>query len=250
MSAPVLGSAPVPGTDIYARDQLCNVSISTGCHTRGRRRPVQDRAGFRKTQGTFRPGMKGRRPVISRSLPTRKRAVGWPGCEAMLAIARTGWGTDPMSGLLALLDDVAAIARLAAAQVDDIAAQATKVGGKVAATVVDDATKAGSKAAGVIIDDAAVTPKYVTGFDADRELPIIWRITKGSLFNKLVILLPAALLLETFAPWVVTPLLMLGGAYLCFEGAEKIYHKLFPHKDAHVEADMDVGDPAHLEETR
>lgn len=140
-----------------------------------------------------------------------------------------------MSGLLALLDDVAGIAKIAAASVDD---------------VVGQAAKAGSKVAGVVIDDAAVTPKYVTGFEPKRELPIIWKITKGSLFNKMVILLPALLLLNAFAPWVITPLLMLGGAYLCFEGAEKIYHWLYPHGDAHVEKDMSIGDPAHLEETR
>ena len=140
-----------------------------------------------------------------------------------------------MSGLLALLDDVAAIAKVAAASVDDVAGMAAK---------------AGSKAAGVVIDDAAVTPNYVHGFDAKRELPIIWKITKGSLFNKLVVLLPLALLANAFAPWIITPLLMLGGAYLCFEGAEKVFHKLFPHGDAEVEADMDVGDPVHLEEKR
>ena len=140
-----------------------------------------------------------------------------------------------MSGLLALLDDVAGIAKVAAASVDDVASQAAK---------------AGSKVAGVVIDDAAVTPKYVTGFDPKRELPIIWKITKGSLFNKVVILLPALLLLNAFAPWVITPLLMLGGAYLCFEGAEKVFHWLFPHEDAHVEKDMSIGDPVHLEETR
>lgn len=140
-----------------------------------------------------------------------------------------------MSGLLALLDDVAAIAKVAAASIDDVAGMAAK---------------AGSKAAGVVIDDAAVTPKYVHGFEAGRELPIIWKIAKGSLFNKLVILLPAALLLNGFAPWLVTPLLMIGGAYLCFEGAEKVFHKLFPHGNAEVEADLDVRDPAHLEETR
>jgi predicted DNA repair protein MutK len=140
-----------------------------------------------------------------------------------------------MSGLLALLDDVAAIAKVAAASVDDVAGMAAK---------------AGSKAAGVVIDDAAVTPKYVHGFDAKRELPIIWKITKGSLFNKLVILLPAALLMNSFAPWLITPLLMLGGCYLCFEGAEKVFHVLFPHRDKHVEEDMDVKDPVHLEETR
>ncbi len=137
-----------------------------------------------------------------------------------------------MSGLLALLDDVAAIAKVAAASVDDVAGMAAK---------------AGSKAAGVVIDDAAVTPKYVHGFEAKRELPIIWKITRGSLFNKLVILLPAALLLNAFAPWLITPLLMLGGAYLCFEGAEKVFHWLFPHGDTQVEADLDVRDPAHLE---
>ena len=140
-----------------------------------------------------------------------------------------------MSGLLALLDDVAAIAKVAAASVDDIAAAAAK---------------AGAKAAGVVIDDAAVTPKYVTGFESKRELPMIWRIAKGSLFNKIVILLPAALILSNFAPWVITPLLMIGGAYLCFEGAEKVFHALFPHADAHVEADMDTANPAQLEETR
>ncbi|MCE8008074.1 DUF808 domain-containing protein [Aestuariivita sp.] len=140
-----------------------------------------------------------------------------------------------MSGLLALLDDVAAIAKVAATSIDDVAAQAAK---------------AGTKVAGVVIDDAAVTPKYVTGFEAKRELPIIWKITRGSLFNKLVILLPALLALNAFAPWVITPLLMLGGAYLCFEGAEKVFHWLFPHRSKHVEEDLDVGDPVHLEETR
>ncbi len=140
-----------------------------------------------------------------------------------------------MSGLLALLDDVAAIAKVAAASVDDIAGAAAK---------------AGAKAAGVVIDDAAVTPKYVTGFKADRELPIIWRIAKGSLFNKLVILLPAALLLASFLPQAITPLLMIGGAYLCFEGAEKVFHLLFPHADHAVEEDLDTGSPAQLEESR
>jgi predicted DNA repair protein MutK len=118
-----------------------------------------------------------------------------------------------MSGLLALLDDVAAIAKVAATSVDDVVAQATK---------------AGTKAAGAVIDDAAVTPKYVHGFSAERELPIVWKIARGSIFNKLVILLPAALLLSAFAPWLIAPLLMLGGAYLCFEGAEKVAHWLSP----------------------
>ena len=140
-----------------------------------------------------------------------------------------------MSGLLALLDDVAAIAKVAAASVDDIAAAAAK---------------AGAKAAGVVIDDAAVTPKYVHGFEAKRELPIIWRIALGSLKNKLIILLPAALLLSSFAPTWITPLLMLGGAYLCFEGAEKVFHMFFPHADAEVNEDFDTKDPAHLEEEK
>jgi predicted DNA repair protein MutK len=140
-----------------------------------------------------------------------------------------------MSGLLALLDDVAAIAKVAAASVDDIAAAAAK---------------AGAKAAGVVIDDAAVTPKYVHGFSADRELPIIWRIARGSLFNKLIVLLPALLALDHFLPQAITPLLMLGGAYLCFEGAEKVVHAFAPHADPAVEADFDTGDPAQLEEAK
>ena len=140
-----------------------------------------------------------------------------------------------MSGLLALLDDVAAIAKVAAASVDDIAAAAAK---------------AGAKAAGVVIDDAAVTPKYVHGFEADRELPIIWRIALGSVKNKLVVLLPALMALNYFLPAAITPLLMIGGAYLCFEGAEKVFHMLFPHGDHEVEEDFDTKDPAHLEEEK
>jgi hypothetical protein len=140
-----------------------------------------------------------------------------------------------MSGLLALLDDVAAIAKVAAASVDDIAAAAAK---------------AGSKTAILAIDDAAVTPKFVNGFSADRELPIVWRIAKGSIFNKLVLLLPAALLLSAFAPWAIAPLLMVGGSYLCFEGAEKVYHWVMPHTVKEVDADFDVRDPAHLETVR
>ena len=154
-----------------------------------------------------------------------------------------------MSGLLALLDDVAAIAKLAAAQVDDLAAQAAKVGAKVGATVLDDAAKAGMKTVGVIIDDTAVTPKYVLGLPAARELPIIWRIARASVFNKLVILLPAALLLSAFAPWLITPLLMCGGGYLCFEGAEKIWQVFRPH-DTHQEDVAPTLDAARLEEQR
>jgi predicted DNA repair protein MutK len=111
-----------------------------------------------------------------------------------------------VSGFLALLDDVAAIAKLAAAQVDDIAAHAAKAGGK---------------SAGIVIDDAAVTPKYVTGPPAAREIPIVAKIAAGSLISNLVILLPDLLLLQAFAPRVVARLLILGGAYLFFEGAEK-----------------------------
>jgi len=140
-----------------------------------------------------------------------------------------------MSGLLALLDDVAAIAKVAAASVDD---------------VIGMSAKAGTKVAGVVIDDAAVTPNYVHGLAPARELPIIWKIGRASVFNKLVILLPVALLLSSFAPWIITPLLMLGGCYLSFEGAEKIFHVLFPHADEKVAEDMEVKDPGRLEEQR
>nr|WP_256488156.1 DUF808 domain-containing protein [Deinococcus sp. HSC-46F16] len=117
-----------------------------------------------------------------------------------------------------MLDDVAAIAKLAAASVDDIGAAAAK---------------AGSKAVGVVVDDTAVTPRYVTGFTPDRELPIIWRIARGSLRNKVVFILPAALLLSQFLPAAITPILMLGGAYLCYEGAEKVYEALSGNKKGH-----------------
>ncbi len=139
-----------------------------------------------------------------------------------------------MSGLLALLDDVAAIAKLAAAQLDDIAAHAAK---------------ASSKSAGVVIDDAAVTPKYVTGLPAAREIPIVAKIARGSLFNKLIILLPALLVLQAVAPWIITPLLMLGGAYLCFEGAEKVWHALTHRKDPGPQQAATL-DAARLEEQR
>ncbi len=140
-----------------------------------------------------------------------------------------------MSGLLALLDDVAGIAKVAASSLDDVAAQAAK---------------AGAKAAGAVIDDAAVTPKYVTGFAPARELPIVGKIAWGSIRNKLLILLPLALLLSAFAPWAITPLLMLGGSYLCFEGAEKIWHALFPHDHSYDAAEHVAGDATHLEETK
>lgn len=141
-------------------------------------------------------------------------------------------------GLLGLLDDVTALAKVAAASIDDVAGQAAK---------------AGLKAAGAVIDDTAVTPNYVTGFSADRELPIVWRIAVGSIRNKLLILLPAALALSFFAPWLITPLLMIGGAYLCYEGAEKVFEAVFPHEAHAHEAEATAAvaaDPRKLEEER
>jgi predicted DNA repair protein MutK len=135
------------------------------------------------------------------------------------------------SGLIALLDDVATIAKIAAASVDDIG---LAVG------------KAGTKAAGVVIDDTAVTPNYVTGFTPDRELPIIGKIALGSLKNKLLILLPAALLLLAFADFLIVPLLMIGGAYLAFEATEKIIEKITG--DHHGEAELlEAETPEELE---
>ncbi len=125
-------------------------------------------------------------------------------------------GLIEMSGLLALLDDVVALTKLAAATLDDAAGQAAK---------------ASAKAAGVVIDDAAVTPRYVTGLAAQRELPIVGRIAIGSLRNKLLFLLPAALLLSAFLPQAITPLLMLGGLYLAFEGYENVHHMLTAHSN-------------------
>ena len=91
------------------------------------------------------------------------------------------------------------------------------------------AAKASAKAAGVVVDDTAVTPQYVAGVAADRELPIIKKIAIGSFRNKLLFILPAALLLSQFLPWLLTPLLMCGGTYLCYEGAEKVWERLRPH---------------------
>jgi predicted DNA repair protein MutK len=136
------------------------------------------------------------------------------------------------SGLIALLDDVATIAKLAAASVDDVGLAAGK---------------ATAKATGVVVDDTAVTPRYVIGLAPERELPIIWKISVGSLRNKLLILLPAALLLTAFAPFLITPLLMLGGAYLAFEATEKILEKLL-HDHHHEEELVDAMiDPVELE---
>lgn len=111
-------------------------------------------------------------------------------------------------GLAALLDDVVALSRAAAASVDDIGAAAGR---------------ASAKAAGVVVDDAAVTPRYVDGFSPARELPVVWKIARGSIINKLVFILPAIMLLSQFLPWVLTPLLMIGGLYLSYEGAEKLW---------------------------
>ncbi len=123
-------------------------------------------------------------------------------------------------GLAGLLDDVAALAKLAAASVDDVGAAAGR---------------ASAKAAGVVVDDTAVTPAYVQGLAAERELPIIKRIALGSLRNKLLIILPVALVLSAVAPTLVEIILMVGGTYLCFEGAEKVYHRL-----KHDDHDHDV----------
>ncbi|WP_250556086.1 DUF808 domain-containing protein [Pseudonocardia lacus] len=116
--------------------------------------------------------------------------------------------------MAALLDDIAALARLAAASIDDVGAAAGR---------------ASAKAAGVIVDDAAVTPRYLQGFAAERELPVVRRIAVGSIRNKLLIILPIILLMSQFLPWLLTPILMVGGAYLCFEGAEKVWEKVSGH---------------------
>ena len=147
------------------------------------------------------------------------------------------------SGLFALLDDIVAIAKVAAASVDDI--------GTMAVSSLDDtaaaAAKASAKAAGVLVDDAAVAPRYVVGFSADREIPIVAKIARGSLKNKLLFLLPGALTLSYLLPVVITPLLMAGGAFLCFEGAEKLWEKLTPQDES---ADEDAAmDPATRERT-
>ena len=138
------------------------------------------------------------------------------------------------SGLVALLDDISVIAKVAAASLDDVGAAAAK---------------AGTKAAGVVIDDAAVTPSYVTEFTPDRELPIIWQIAKGSLRNKLLILLPTALVLSVFLPQAITPILMLGGLFLCFEGAEKVMEKLGGAKHGETLGDP-ITDMAEFERER
>jgi predicted DNA repair protein MutK len=135
------------------------------------------------------------------------------------------------SGLAALLDDIAGIAKIAAASIDDVGMAAGK---------------AGTKAIGVVVDDTAVTPNYAVGFTPDRELPIIWKIARGSLRNKLLFLLPGAVALSAFAPWAVTPLLMMGGAYLCFEATEKVI-EAFGHHGGHEDLEELALSSAELE---
>ncbi|MEO9469236.1 DUF808 domain-containing protein [Parasphingorhabdus sp.] len=130
------------------------------------------------------------------------------------------------TGIVALLDDVAAIAKVAAASIDDIGAAAAR---------------AGTKSAGVVIDDAAVTPQYVTGFSPARELPMIWKIAKGSIKNKLLFLLPAAVLLGQFAPFLIPFILIMGGLFLCYEAAEKVLEWL------HVDESTKHDQPAIIE---
>jgi predicted DNA repair protein MutK len=140
------------------------------------------------------------------------------------------------SGFFALLDDISALVKASAASLDDVPAQVAKTTGKVS---------------GIVIDDTAVTPKYVVGLDPKRELSIIFQIAKKSLINKLLILGPAALLLGYFAPWAITPILMLGGAYLCFEGYEKVHSLLSKHHDVHPETEeVKIITPEELEKER
>jgi len=136
------------------------------------------------------------------------------------------------SGLTALLDDIATLAKLAGASLDDVAGASAK---------------ASAKAAGVVIDDTAVTPRYAVGLAPERELPIVAKIARGSLRNKLLFLLPAAMLLSAFAEWMITPLLMAGGIYLAFEGTEKVFHALRP-QSGHGEHVETIDDPVELEQ--
>src|SRR5690348_1930967 len=122
-------------------------------------------------------------------------------------------------GLVALLDDIAALVKLAAASVDDVGAAAAR---------------ASVKATGVVVDDTAVTPRYVEGLAPERELPIIKKIALGSLRNKLLIILPVIMVLSQFVPWLLTPILMVGGAYLAYEGAEKIWELVSGHAKEHT----------------
>lgn len=140
------------------------------------------------------------------------------------------------SGFFALLDDISALVKVSAASLDDVPTQVAKTTSKVS---------------GIVIDDTAVTPKYVVGLDPSRELAIIYQIAKKSLINKILILSPAALVLGYFAPWAITPILMLGGAYLCFEGYEKVHSMLSSHPEADAETEeIQAITPEELEQER
>ena len=139
------------------------------------------------------------------------------------------------SGLIALLDDVATLVKASAASLDDISTQVAKTTGKVS---------------GIVIDDAAVTPKFVIGLSPEREIRIIFNIAKRSLINKLLILSPLALVLGHFAPWIISPILMIGGCYLCFEGYEKIHSILFKSKHESLSENIVKITPDELEKKR
>ena len=139
------------------------------------------------------------------------------------------------SGFFALLDDITALVKASAVGLNDVPAHVAKTSGKVS---------------GIVIDDTAVTPRYVVGLDPSRELAIIYKIARKSLINKLVILSPVALLLGYFAPWAITPILMLGGAYLCYEGYEKA-HSMFSKHDVNIKVEqLKVITPEELEKER
>lgn len=135
-----------------------------------------------------------------------------------------------VTGLIALLDDIASIA-------DDVA------------TLTYLATK---KTTGIVTDDMAVTAEQTVGIKRDRELPVVFAVAKGSLFNKFVILVPGALVLSLVAPWSITPILMAGGTFLCFEGVEKLLHKVLPPHgdDHHAHVDETPMTPEELEKQR
>src|SRR6478609_2406733 len=173
---------------------------------------------------------KGRR--YERGLPSESSARCRRRCPGVGACDVPG-KDEGMSGLFALLDDVAALVKLTASSLDDIAGATGR---------------ASVKAAGVVVDDTAVTPRYVQGLKPERELSIIWRIAKGSLRNKLLIILPVALLLSQFAPFLLTPILMVGGTYLCYEGAEKLWEKFSGHApEEREDASGPAVDPAEHE---
>ncbi|GAA1583372.1 DUF808 domain-containing protein [Leucobacter aridicollis] len=128
------------------------------------------------------------------------------------------------ASFFALLDDIAVLARAAAASIDD---------------VVAGAAKASAKAAGVVIDDAAVSPQYVQGLTPKRELPVVWKITRGSLLNKAIII-AGIMVLSAWAPWIFPWLLILGGTYLAYEGAEKVWHWIRPSHAAKADVEQVV----------